>query len=108
MCGTTLLAPAPLASKPQAVSVGSTPAEGTDRPPARSSAEPVRKAPASVAPEANTSISGPSFLGLNDPAPTRPTPSRRGSISIDPDRAPAASNLHYLLEDEEEHHGGSG
>jgi hypothetical protein len=33
------------------------------------------------------------------------TAAKRASISIDPDRAPPASNLHYLLEDEEDHKG---
>jgi Sel1 repeat len=32
-------------------------------------------------------------------------PPKRASISIDPDSAPPASNLHYLLEDEEDHKG---
>lgn len=53
-------------------------------------------------------ISGPSFLGLNDPAPA---PRRRGSLSIDPlsidprsidpQSASGSSNLDYLLEDDE-------
>ena len=105
MCGTTLLAPAPLPAKPQVVSVPASPAEVLERPPLR---EPIRKAPSAVAPDESPSISGPSFLGLNDPPPSRTTPGRRASISIDPDKAPAASNLHYLLEDEEDHGGGSG
>jgi hypothetical protein len=47
-------------------------------------------------------ISGPSFLGLNQPAPRK-----RASLSISPDAAPSSSNLDYLLEDEEEpRHGG--
>lgn len=70
--------------------------------------EPIRKAPTSVASDESPSISGPSFLGLNDPPPSRTTPARRASISIDPDKAPAASNLHYLLEEEEDHGTGSG
>ena len=49
-------------------------------------------------------ISGPSFLGLNDPAPQK-----RASLSIDPHGAPSSSNLDYLLEDEEEpRSGGAG
>jgi hypothetical protein len=49
-------------------------------------------------------ISGPSFLGLNDPAPRK-----RASLSIDPHGAPSSSNLDYLLEDEEEpRSGGAG
>jgi len=46
-------------------------------------------------------ISGPSFLGLNDPAPRK-----RASLSIDPHSAPSSSNLDYLLEDEEQHRSG--
>ncbi len=44
-------------------------------------------------------ISGPSFLGLNEPAPAA---QRRGSLSIDPSSAPSSSNLDYLLHDDEE------
>lgn len=98
MCGTTLLAPEPSANKPQAVEVGSTPSTRPDRVPTP------LKAPVPVSDDP-PSISGPSFLGLNDTSPSRVTPSRRASISIDPDSAPPASNLHYLLEDEEDHKG---
>jgi hypothetical protein len=56
--------------------------------------------PSDVAPV----ISGPSFLGLNQPAPRK-----RASLSISPDAAPSSSNLDYLLEDEEEpKRGGAG
>jgi hypothetical protein len=49
-------------------------------------------------------ISGPSFLGLNDPAPRK-----RASLSTDPHSSSSASNLDYLLEDEEEpRRGGAG
>jgi hypothetical protein len=49
-------------------------------------------------------ISGPSFLGLNQPAPT---PERkRASLSIDPSSAPSSRNLDYLLQDEEPRSGG--
>jgi hypothetical protein len=51
-------------------------------------------------------ISGPSFLGLNQPAPT-PTP-KRATLSIYPDSAPGSRNLDYLLEDEEPKSGGGG
>jgi len=50
-------------------------------------------------------ISGPSFLGLNEPAPS---PRRRGSLSIDPHSDPSSGNLDYLLQDEEESRGGAG
>ena len=46
--------------------------------------------------EERSSISGPSFLGLNDPPPRK-----RASLSIDPEQAPRSSSLDYLLEDEE-------
>ena len=106
MCGTTLLAPAPIANKPQPVSVGS----GSTNPrpeavPARVPVEPPSPPAATSRSNESTSISGPSFLGLNDPAPSRVSPARRATLSIDPTSAPPASNLHYLLEDEEEHRG---
>jgi len=50
----------------------------------------------------SSSISGPSFLGLNAPPPAKRA---KGSLSIDPNAAPS-SRLDYLLEDEEEHKGG--
>jgi hypothetical protein len=50
-------------------------------------------------------ISGPSFLGLNNPAPT----GRQGGLGIDPGPAPSSRNLDYLLEDDEEpKRGGAG
>ena len=104
MCGTTLLAPAPSANKPQTVGVGSAPSTRPDPAPTRAPSETPRKAPVPVSTDP-PSISGPSFLGLNDASPSRVTPTRRASISIDPDSAPPASNLHYLLEDEEDHKG---
>jgi zinc-ribbon domain len=104
MCGTTLLAPAPSTNKPQAVGVGSTSSTRSEAVPSRAPAETVRKAPVPP-PDDTPSISGPSFLGLNNPPPSRETAAKRASISIDPNSAPPASNLHYLLEDEEEHKG---
>jgi hypothetical protein len=53
--------------------------------------------------ESSPSISGPSFLGLNDAPPAR----KRSNLSIDPQH-PGARNLNYLLDDEEEHRGGGG
>ena len=111
MCGTTLL--------PVAASVASAPAQGAA---ARSSTlpTPVPSAPAQAqSPTASRTsasashdmpsevgpvISGPSFLGLDQPAPRK-----RASLSISPDAAPSSRNLDYLLEDEEEpRHGGGG
>jgi hypothetical protein len=65
--------------------------------------------PESSRSEPRPSISGPSFLGLNNPPPRK-----RASLSIDPSNldpqsAPTSSNLDYLLEDEEEpRRGGAG
>lgn len=65
---------------------------------------PEARVPESPRSEPRPSISGPSFLGLNDPPPAK-----RASLSIDPQSAPSSSNLDYLLEDEEEpHRGGAG
>jgi hypothetical protein len=46
-------------------------------------------------------ISGPSFLGLDNPAPRK-----KASLSIDPHSARPTRNLDYLLDDEEEHRSG--
>ena len=60
-------------------------------------------------PEPEPVISGPSFLGLNQPAVNRPSSSAgRGGLSIDPDAAPASRDVGYLLDDEEPVRGGSG
>lgn len=63
--------------------------------------------PGPVAPERQESatISGPSFLGLNEPPPSR---ERKASLSINPDSAPSRRSLDYLLEDDEEPSGGGG
>lgn len=102
MCGTTLLAPAPPKAQPPAP----TPIR-TEVAPARA-AEPARtSAPVSSEPETEETpgISGPSFLGLNSPAPSRPAPRKRASLSIDPHSVPDSQNLDYLLEDEDEPRG---
>src|SRR5438270_1205742 len=63
--------------------------------------------------ESIPAISSPSFLGLNDPAPTRsadPEP-RRASLSIDPHSEPPSRSLEYLLNDDDhndDHGGGAG
>ena len=100
MCGATLLAPAPIPPKPQPVSVpplGPTPIRGEAAPLA--SPEPPR-APAAT--EDSPSISGPSFLGLNNPPPRSPVSRSRASLSIDPSHAPSSRSLDYLLEDDDE------
>lgn len=110
MCGTKLLAaPSVVTSTPVAVSSSSastassrsslpasTPTPVSARPQVISSPRP----PAPVS-EQSPGISGPSFLGLNDPPPRK-----RGSLSADPDAS--SSNLDYLLEDEEPRRGGAG
>jgi zinc-ribbon domain len=96
MCGGTLLAVAPAArpergaspaAQPSATATATRPSVPEPRPPA----------------ETSPSISGPSFLGLNDAPPAR----KRSNLSIDPQH-PGARNLNYLLDDEEEHRGGGG
>jgi zinc-ribbon domain len=104
MCGATLLqAPAPVVggpgqgataqTAPQASPQAAAPAHAAEQPTTRTA--PPRETPV---------ISGPSFLGLSQPAPTT---RRRGSLSIDPHSAPSSGNLDYLLEDDEPKHGGA-
>jgi hypothetical protein len=104
MCGASLLStPAAKPAEPQPVSVAAAPTA------TRVVAEPAQEPPRSVAEGSSSpSISGPSFLGLNDPAPSRQAPRKRASLSIDPHSAPG-SNLDYLLDEEEPtHHWGIG
>jgi zinc-ribbon domain len=67
--------------------------------------EPIAPRPLQRATEQEPVISGPSFLGLNQPAAPPP---RRGRLSIDPNSAPSSGNLDYLLEDDEPRSGGGG
>lgn len=104
MCGAALLsAPSIAASAPQRpvtppTTVPSAPAPAPSRP---QTAEAPRSAPT---PQPPPSISGPSFLGLNDRSPQRRT---RGSLSIDPHSS--SSNVDYLLDDDDEpRHFGAG
>jgi len=90
---TTLRSPAAAAGAP--LQSGGSPQTASPR----TSAPPSEDAPAA---------SGPSFLGLNEP---EPAPRRRGSLSINPNSAPPASNVDYLLQDdeqEEQRGGGAG
>src|SRR5215469_6226071 len=94
MCGATLLSvspPAPVHPAPQPVRPVAPPP-----PPAVSRPTPDQTRAATRVEEETPSIAGPSFLGLNDPAPAR----RRGNLGIAPDTH--SSNLDYLLEDVEE------
>ena len=93
MCGAALLSAPPVAaSLPQrpAPPSPSIPSVAASRPQA---VETPRSAPA---PQPQATISGPSFLGLNDRSPHRRT---RASLSIDPH---SSSNVDYLLDDEDE------
>jgi len=133
MCGTSLLqAPSPIPAGPPAKGPAAVPAVGTIAGPAASltarpvaspapptapaagtvpsaapATAPAQRAAAAPAEEARSMsgpiISGPSFLGLNQPAPA---PRRRGPLSIDPHAGPSSGNLDYLLEDEEGAKGG--
>jgi len=102
MCGASLLsspAPGPVEAQPVSVAASPTATEAI--------AEPAQDSTRSAV-ESPSSISGPSFLGLNDPAPNRNAPRKRASLSIDPHSAPG-SNLDYLLDEEEpRHHWGIG
>jgi Sel1 repeat len=100
MCGATLLSPpvppatvVPETQTRRAASAGAAIPSPVITAPART-----QEAPRPVAPAPNhePSISGPSFLGLNDPAPKK-----RASLSIDPHHGGHSGNLDYLLEDEE-------
>ena len=99
MCGASLAptpgAASPPAKPPTAAAPASTPFDA-----GRTSAAP---RPAVVSSEAAPVISGPSILGLNQPAAAR----RRDSpFSVD--TRPGARDLHYLLEDDEEPTGRAG
>jgi len=96
MCGATMLAAdVPAAQAQRAAASGSAPS--APAPPLRPrSPEPLRPAPPS---DDRPTISGPSFLGLSDPAPRK----RDTGLSIDPHAS--SGNLDYLLDDDEEHRG---
>lgn len=102
MCGASLLSsPATKPGEQQPVSVAASPTA------TEAVAEPAKDSARSTI-ESPSSISGPSFLGLNDPAPARSAPRKRASLSIDPHSAPG-TNLDYLLDEEEPtHHWGIG
>ena len=129
MCGATLL-PAPAAaaaaqgqSAPSATSqLPRSPVPGSAAPgpaalapailsqPAPTLAPQNTTAPRAVAPvrEERPIISGPSFLGLNDPPPQKRASLSISPQSLDPRSAPSSGNLDYLLEDEEPPKRGAG
>lgn len=92
MCGAALLSAPPVAASSPQRPAPTSPAFPS-APASRPQAEVPRSAPA---PQSSPSISGPSFLGLNDRSPHRRT---RASLSIDPH---SSSNVDYLLDDEDE------
>ena len=106
MCGATLRptqvsAPVQTATQASAQILAASPPIARSAP-APSPATPVqtvtasRPAPAATE-ERPASISGPSFLGLNDPAPQK----QRSSLSITQGHDSSSRNLDYLLDDEE-------
>jgi hypothetical protein len=121
MCGAILLPQSAAASAPNPRAATAAPASPSataaalPTPPAPASSPQNATAPRTAAPvsDVRPTISGPSFLGLNDPPPRK-----RASLSIDPDSlgpassdsqsAASSSNLDYLLEDEEEPRSGVG
>lgn len=105
MCGATLLqTPTAVAAAPARTTVAASTPAPSSAPPVSAPPSPVPAPPRANVADESPVISGPSFLGLNEPAPAR----RRGSLSIDPNSAGSSRNLDYLLEDDEPRHGGSG
>lgn len=102
MCGASLLSTSEVtAAQSQRVTTAVTTAAAASAAPKPQIAEPPLEPPRTNAPaDDRPSISGPSFLGLNDP-PER----THASLSLDPHSAP--SSVDYLLDDEE-HHKSSG
>ena len=98
MCGATLLsAPSAAPAQPQHVPAAA-PSPSAEAVAARPEPPPPPRAAAPVR-EATPAISGPSFLGLNDPPPA--SERKRARLSIDP-HSTSGSNLDYLLDDEEQ------
>jgi hypothetical protein len=97
MCGAAMRQ-APATAPKQETSVKATQGSSTATAATRTTAAPARPAP----PQADAPvISGPSFLGLNQPPAQT---AKRGSLSIDPHSS--SRNLDYLLEDDEPRRGG--
>lgn len=102
MCGAQL-APAPvqapvLQSVPAMGAPAATPQRVSSPPPAPSTPTPEPRPAANHSDDAPV-ISGPSFLGLNKPAPSS---GRSASLRPSSDHLRSSRNLDYLLEDEEE------
>jgi hypothetical protein len=105
MCGATLLPEAPPAETAPARAAAPVIPATPVPPPAPQPTARVTEPPLE---EEEPAISGPSFLGLNQPRPRQSASAerRQGSLSIDPNSAPASRDLDYLLEDEGPRHGG--
>jgi hypothetical protein len=102
--GATPRPAAPAASVPRSVtpeSASTIPIAVAPRP-AAPQPEPIAPRSQQSVTEEQPVISGPSFLGLNQPAST----SKRARLSIDPNSPPSSRNLDYLLDDEEPKSGG--
>jgi hypothetical protein len=101
MCGATLLPTTGQAgppAKPPATAPAAGTAAGAAVPPGEVRARTAAQAQGAASGEAPV-ISGPSFLGLNQP----PSSSQRSNpLSIDPHAAPSSRSLDYLLEDDEQ------
>jgi cytoskeletal protein RodZ len=101
MCGASLLPSSALPTPPAILSR----AEATPPPePVRKLATPAPAEPRQQSPAFDRDqvpiISGPSFLGLNQPAP--PSSRRETNLKSDAQQERSSRNLDYLLEDEEE------
>ncbi len=104
MCGATLLAAVPAGPKPVPIPAVTAPVR-SEVVAARIPEVPREPQPAPIPrddEQPSPSISGPSFLGLGDPAPRRSVQRTRDSLSIDPGHGRGSGNLDYLLEDDEE------
>ena len=99
MCGGTLLSGAPPAKAERGASGAAQPSAPATVTATRPAAPERHQPPVDSSP----SISGPSFLGLND----APAERKRSNLSVDPYHS-GPRNLNYLLEEEEEHRGGGG
>jgi len=110
MCGATLLTPivppgtvVPETQTQRAASAGTAipsaviPSPVVTAPPRPQETARAQEVPRpSPPPPREPSVSGPSFLGLNDPPPRT-----RASLHVDPHHAGSSANLDYLLDDEE-------
>ena len=128
MCGATLLpAPAAVATQSQGspsptAQLPRAPVPASAAPPSATSAPAIPSQPAPTLVQQNTTapraaapvreerpvISGPSFLGLNDPPPRKRASLSIDPQSLDPQSTPSAGHLDYLLEDEEPPKRGAG